>query len=101
MLTTNVHDYVWQCPTCKIRLPRPHTMLFQVLVAPKWSQYIINYLMQCLLPKKVSRVHKKSIELEAFIANQLYKRDKDKKLRFCVIEVEYVKVLEQAHREHK
>ena len=31
------------------------------------------------------------------IANQLYKRGKDKQLRLCVTEAEYVRVLEQAH----
>ena len=31
------------------------------------------------------------------ITNQLYKRGKDKQLRLCVTEAEYLKVLDQAH----
>ena len=51
--------------------------------------------------KKVSSAQQKAIELESkeyeLIGNQLYKRGKDKQLRLCVTEAEYVKVLKQAH----
>ena len=53
------------------------------------------------MPEKISKVRSKAIELESkdyeLIANQLYKRGKDKQLRLCVTEAEYVRVLEQAH----
>ena len=86
---------------CKERPPRPHATLFQVAVAPKWSKYIVDYLEHHRLPERVSKVRSKAIELESkdyeMIANQLYKRGKDKQLRLCVTEAEYVRVLEQAH----
>ena len=54
-----------------------------------------------MLPEKISKARCKAIEIEAkyfeFIADQIYKRGKDKQLRLCVTEVEYVRVLEQAH----
>ena len=96
-----VYDFVRTCTTCKAKPPHPHATLFQVSIAPKWSQYIVEYLEQHILPKRVSRVQQKAIELEfkeyELIGNQLYKRGKDKQLRLCVMEAEYVKVLEQAH----
>lgn len=67
----------------------------------KWSQYIIDFLTQHLLLEKVSKARRKAIELEAnnftLIANQLYKRGKDKQFRLCIKEAQYVRVLEQAH----
>ena len=78
--------------------PLPHTTLFQVSVAPKWSKYIVEYLTQYMLPKKVSKANRKAIEIEAkdfeIIANQLYKRGKDKQLWLCITEAKYVRVLE-------
>ena len=54
-----------------------------------------------LLPENITKARQKAIELEArdyeLITNQLYKRGKDKKLRLCVTEAEYIKVLDQAH----
>ena len=96
-----VYDFVWTCTACKAKPPHPHATLFQVSIAPKWSQYIVKYLEQRILPKKVSRPRQKAIELESkeyeLIGNQLYWRGKDKQLRLCVTEAENVKVLEQAH----
>ena len=42
-LKSEVHNYV---PTCQKQPPKPHATLFQVSVAPKWSQYIVDYIMQ-------------------------------------------------------
>ena len=100
-LRTQTHEYVRSCLQCKSQPPKSHATLFQVLVAPKWSQYIIDYLTQHLLPEKVSKARRKAIEIEVedytLIANQLYKRGKDKQLRLCITEAEYVRVLDQAH----
>lgn len=53
------------------------------------------------MPEKISKAQRKAIELEAkdyeIIADQLYKRGKDKQLRLCVTKAEYIKVLEPAH----
>lgn len=79
----------------------PHATLFQISIAPNWSKYIIEYLTQHLLPKTISKVQRKTIEIEAkdfeIIADQLYKRGKDKQLRLCITETKYIRVLEQAH----
>ena len=79
----------------------PHATLFQISIAPKWSKYIVEYLTEHLLPEKISKARQKAIEIEGkdfeIIADQLYKRGKDKQLRLCVTEEEYVRVLEQAH----
>lgn len=91
-----------KCPKCRIRPYLPHATLFQVSIAPRWSKYIVKYLTQCLLlPEKISKAHRKSIELETkgneMITNSYTKRGKYKKLRLCVMEVEYVQVFKQAH----
>ena len=71
------------------------------MVAPKWSSYILDYLKDRTLPKNFGKARRKAIELESkdyeIIADQLYKRGKDQQLRLCVTEIEYVRVLEQAH----
>ena len=93
-MRAEVHDFVHTCKECQHRPPRPHATLFQVAVAPKWSKYIVDYLEHHRLLERVSKVRSKAIELESkdyeLIANQLYKRGKDKQLRLCVTEAEYV-----------
>ena len=64
-MESDIYEYIWQCPHYKIRPPKPHATLYQVLIAPKWSKYIVEYLTQHLLPEKVSKARKKAIELEA------------------------------------
>ena len=77
-----VYNFVRKCKECNVKPPHPHATLFQVSIAPKWSQYIVDYLEQRILPKKVSRARQKAIELESkeyeLIGNKLYKRGKDK-----------------------
>ena len=96
-----VRHFVHTCATCQINPPCPHTTLLHILVVLKWSQYIVEFLDKHTLRENVSKTQKKAIELEAkeyeSIANQLYKRGKDKQLRLCVTKAEYVNVLEQAH----
>ena len=93
-MRAEVHIFVHTCLECPEKPPRPHATLFQVAIAPKWSKYIVDYLEHRRLPEKVSKVRSKAIELESkdyeMIANQLYKRGKDKQLRLCVTEAEYV-----------
>ena len=90
-MRAEVHDFVHTCLECQEKPPRPHATLFQVAVAPKWSKYIVDYLEHHRLPEKVNKVRSKAIELESkdyeLIANQLYKRGKDKQLWLCVTEV--------------
>ena len=68
------------------------------MVAPKWSSYIVDYLQGRTLPENSGKARRKAIELESkdyeIIADQLYRRGKDKQLRLCVTEFEYVRVLE-------
>ena len=71
------------------------------MVAPKWSSYIVDYLKDRTLPENYGKSRRKAIKLESkdyeIIADQLYKRGKDRQLRLCVTEAEYVRVMEQAH----
>ena len=84
-MRAEVHDFVHTCLECQEKPPRPHATLFQVAVAPKWSKYIVDYLEHHRLPEKVNKVRSKAIELDSkdyeLIANQLYKRGKDKQLK--------------------
>ena len=71
------------------------------MIAPNWSSYIVDCLKHRTLPENVGKAKQNAIELESkdyeIIADQLYKRVKEKQLRLCVTQAEYVKVLEQAH----
>ena len=100
-MRAEVYNFVRSCDDCQARPPRPHATLFQVAISPNWSKYIVDYLEQRRLPERVNKVRAKAIELESkdykLIANQLYKRGKDKQLQLCVTETEYLRVLEQAH----
>lgn len=73
-----VYDFVRTCEACKAKPPHPHATLFQVSIAPKWSEYSVEYLEQRVVPEKVSRARRKAIELESkeyeLIGNQLYKK---------------------------
>ena len=43
-MKTEAHSYVLSCKECGNQPPKPFTTLFQVMVAPKWSSYIVDYL---------------------------------------------------------
>ena len=47
-----VYDFVRTCESCKAKPPHPHATLFQVSIAPKWSQYIVKYLEQPYTARK-------------------------------------------------
>lgn len=84
-MRAEVHYFVQTCMECQLRPPKPYATLFQIAIAPNWSRYIVDYLQHRRLPEKVKKVRSKDIELESkdyeLIANQLYKREKDKQLR--------------------
>ena len=100
-MKTKAHAYVLSCIECGNQHPKPYATLFHVMVAPKRSSYIVDYLQDRTLPENSRKARRKAIELESkdyeIIVDQLYRRGKDKQLRLCVTEVEYVRVLEQAH----
>ena len=97
----DINDYVNQCKTCIKRTPVEHATLFQIMIAPKWSNYIVDYLNHTLFPENMSKTRIKAIETEAqvyqLIGNQLYKRCKDNQLRLCVSEIEYLSILQETH----
>ena len=74
-----------------------HATLFQVTIAPKWSQYMVDYITTRIFPEDISKARQKAIELEsrdyAIIGEQLYKRGKDNQLRLCATESEYLSLL--------
>ena len=76
------HNFVQACIKCSSQQPKPHPTLFQVMIAPNWSSYIVDYLKHRVLPKNVGKARRKAIELESkdynVIDDQLYKRGKDK-----------------------
>ena len=71
------------------------------LVAPKWAETLVKYLILRVIPKKMSKKRKRYFEKyteNCFITtNQCYNRGKDGNLRICVIEREYVPILTHAH----
>ena len=40
-INQEVHEYVQQCVECQVSLILPHTSLFQVSIAPTWSNNIL------------------------------------------------------------
>ncbi|MCO5559393.1 hypothetical protein L7F22_012992 [Adiantum nelumboides] len=81
--------------------PIEHATLFKISVAPKWSNYIVDYLTSGILPEEMSKSIVRTITEEAedyvLIEDNLYRRGKDDQLRMCATEEEYVPILEQAH----
>ena len=71
-----VHSYVLSCIECGNQHPKPYATLFQIMVAPKWSSYIVDYLQDRTLPENSRKARRKAIELESkdyeIIADQLY-----------------------------
>ena len=96
----DVNTYVNNCHQCMVKPPVNYATCYQVNIAPKWSQYIIDYLTMRVFPEGMSRTRMRAIETEAreysLIGNQLYKRCADNELRMCATEVEYIPLLEQA-----
>ncbi|MCO5580152.1 hypothetical protein L7F22_034019 [Adiantum nelumboides] len=85
----------------KSETPIEHATLFKISVAPKWSDYIIDYLTSGILPEgmRKSRVRRitKEVENHVLIDDNLYRREKDDQLRMCATKEEHIPILEQAH----
>ncbi|MCO5572921.1 hypothetical protein L7F22_037746 [Adiantum nelumboides] len=100
-MRSDIYLFVKSCVQCQIQTPIPHVTLFQVSVVPKWSNYIVTYLLNRTFPEDMSKQHQRAIETEArdysLIGNQLYRKGKDQHLHLCANEDEYLPILEQAH----
>lgn len=70
-------------------------------IAPKWAKSIVEFLSTKMFPENMSKLRQRYLQKQAqdfcLIANQLYHRGKDGSLRVCVLENEYVPILEHAH----
>ncbi|MCO5612594.1 hypothetical protein L7F22_066862 [Adiantum nelumboides] len=97
----SVHNHIQSCIICTFHKPIEHATLFKVTVAPKWSNYIVDYLTSGILPKGMSKSRVRTItkELENYILieDNIYRRGKDDQLQMCATEEEYVPILKQAH----
>ena len=97
----DTYTFVHTCAQCQCRKPIPYGTLYQVMIAPHWSQYIIHDLQIHILLANISLARKRAIDIEAhsctLIGNQLYHGEKDQQLQLCVTKVEYIPMLEQAH----
>ena len=49
-MKAEVHIYVRSCAECSNQHPKPYATLFQVMIAPKCSSYIVDYLKNRTLP---------------------------------------------------
>ena len=78
-----------------------HATLFQVTITPEWSQAIVEFLTEKVLPTDWTKARCKALQIEAekytLIQDQLYKRGPNDQLRLCAHENEYIPLLEQAH----
>ena len=94
-------SYVHTCNKCRAQKLVSYGTLYHIMIAPQWSEYIVDYLQTHILPANISLARKRAIEIEArnytLIGNQMYHRGKDQQLRLCVTEAEYIPILEQAH----
>ena len=81
-------SYVHNCDKCRAHKPVSYGTLYHIMIAPQWSQYIVDYLQTHILPANISLARKRAIEIEArnytLIGNQLYHRGKDQQLWLCV-----------------
>ena len=74
-------SFVHTCAKCQAKKPIPYGTLYQIMIAPQWSQYIVDYLWTHLLPANINLAWKRATEIEAhnytLIGNQLYHHGKD------------------------
>ena len=101
-MKSEVNSYVNSCSTCQAKPTVDFATCYQVTLAPKWSQYLIDYLTTRVFPETMSKSRQRTIEVEAqnytIIGDQLYRRCVDNELRMCATEREYISLLEQAHK---
>lgn len=62
-----MHAYqaIFSCHTCRSKKLKEHATLFQVMVSPQWSKYIVDYINERILPPNISKARLKTIEIEA------------------------------------
>ena len=94
-------SYMQTCAKCQAQKLVPYGTLYQIMISPQWSEYIVEYLQTHILLAKISLARKRAIEVEArnytMIGNQLYHCGKDHQLKLCVNKLEYIPILEQAN----
>ena len=87
-MNAEAYAFVKNCDKCRHKPPRPSATLFQITVAPKWSDYLVDYIVHRKYPEDANRARKKAIQVEAkdyeIIADQLYKKGKDHQIRLVV-----------------
>ena len=71
----DAHTFVRGCFHCQLIQPVPYGTLYQVMIAPKWSRYIVEYLQSPIFPANMKLARRRAIESEAqeynLIGNQL------------------------------
>ena len=100
----DVYDYVRGC-SCRMKVHSNElyniTLYQNSTIAPKWAEVLVEYLSTNIMPEKMSKLRQRYLEKQAkdfcIIANQLYHRGKDRSLRICVTENEYLRALLHAH----
>lgn len=77
------------------------TLNYTNAIAPKWAESLVEFLSTKLFPENMSKLQQRYLQKHAqdfcLIADQIYHRGKDGSLRVCVLENEYVPILEHAH----
>ena len=58
----DAYAFVRECHQYATLQPIPHATLYQVMVAPKWSHYLVDYLQTHALPVNISLARKRAIE---------------------------------------
>ena len=83
----DAHTFVRDCFHCQLVQPVPYGTLYQVMIAPKWNRYIVEYLQSPIFPANMPLARRRPIEIEAreytLIGSQLYHWGKDNQLRLC------------------
>ena len=100
-MKTEAYAFVLDCGKCGHIPPKASATLYQITIAPKWADYLVEYIQERKYPEDATRARKKAIQVESkdyeIIADQLYKRGKDHQLRLVVTEAESLTVVKQAH----
>ena len=100
----DIHSYVQNC-SCEMgqqaELYSVTTLYLVSSITPKWVEPIVKFLTTHTFPENMSKTRQRYVQKQAanfcLISNQLYHRGKDEQLQICVIENEYLAILEHAH----
>lgn len=83
-MKTEAYAFVIDCEKCGHRPPKASATLYQITIAPKWADYLVDYIQERKYHEDATRARKKAIQVELkdyeVIADQLYKRGKDHQL---------------------